>query len=89
LQARAKILIDVPPQARLYVDNKLMPMRSGQRTFLSPPLEPGSSYYYDVKIVTLQDGREQIFSDRVVIRRGDVVAASVRPGGGIAVASAK
>jgi uncharacterized protein (TIGR03000 family) len=89
--SRAKVIIDVPAEAKLYIDDKLMPTKAGKRTFVTPALKPGS-YYYDVKLVLVRDGQVQTETTRVVLRPGEVVAASfpgLQNGAGTAVAQSK
>jgi uncharacterized protein (TIGR03000 family) len=73
---RAKVMIDVPANAKLYIDDQPMSNKTGQRAFLTPPLVRGQTYFYDVKIVVTVDGREKAETQRVILRAGDVVAAS-------------
>jgi uncharacterized protein (TIGR03000 family) len=74
--SRAKVMIDVPANAKLYIDNQPMSDKTGQRAFMTPPLQRGQTYFYDVKIVLTVDGREKAETQRVILRAGDVVAAS-------------
>jgi uncharacterized protein (TIGR03000 family) len=73
---RAKVVIDVPAQARLYIDDQVMPDKAGKRTFVTPPLQRGQTYFYDVKLEVVQNGQPQVQTTRVVLRSGDVVAAT-------------
>ena len=73
---RAKVIIDVPAQAKLYIDDQPMSNKTGKRTFMTPPLERGQTYFYDVKIVLTVDGQEKVQTERVVLRAGEVVAAN-------------
>jgi uncharacterized protein (TIGR03000 family) len=74
--SRAKVIIDVPAQAKLYIDDQPMSNKTGQRTFVTPPLERGQTYFYDVKIVLIVDGQEKVQTQRVVLRAGEVAAAN-------------
>jgi uncharacterized protein (TIGR03000 family) len=74
--SRAKVVIDVPAQAKLYIDDQLMPDKAGKRVFVTPVLQAGQTYYYDVKLVVIRDGQEQAETTRVLLRSGDVVSAS-------------
>ena len=89
-EARAKVVVEVPAQAKLYIDDQLMPNKAGKRTFVTPPLQAGQTYYYDVKLVTVQGGQEVAQTTRVVLRPGEVQTASFgnQPGNGIVTASA-
>jgi uncharacterized protein (TIGR03000 family) len=87
-QSRAKVIIDVPQNAKLFIDGQQMPDKAGKRTFVTPALEAGQTYYYDVKIVVTVNGQPREESTRVILRQGDVVAASFpqTPGTGLATA---
>jgi uncharacterized protein (TIGR03000 family) len=74
--SRARVIIDVPAQAKLFIDDQPMSNKAGKRTFVTPPLQPGQTYYYDVKLVVVVDGQERVDTTRVTLRPGDVVAAS-------------
>ncbi len=90
-QSRAKVIIDVPQNAKLYIDGQQMADKSGKRTFVTPPLQGTQTYYYDIKIVTTVNGQAREESTRVILRQGDVVAATFpqTPGSGIATAQAE
>ncbi len=75
-ETQAKVVIDVPATASLYIDGQLMPKKAGTRTFVTPTLQPGQTYYYDIKLVQVEDGREQVQTSRVLLRPGEVVAAT-------------
>jgi uncharacterized protein (TIGR03000 family) len=77
--SRAKVVIDVPAQAKLYIDDQLMPEKAGKRTFVTPVLKAGQTYYYDVKIVVTREGQEQAQTTRVLLQAGEVVAATFAP----------
>jgi uncharacterized protein (TIGR03000 family) len=78
--SRAKVIIDVPAQAKLFIDDQPMSNKTGQRTFVTPPLDRGQTYYYDVKIVLTVDGQEKVQTQRVILRAGDEVAANFTSG---------
>jgi uncharacterized protein (TIGR03000 family) len=75
----------------LYIDNKLMPQKSGQRFFVTPELQPGQTYYYDVKLVVNNGGTQEVQTTRVLLRPGQDVAATFtgQNTAGIAVAGQK
>jgi uncharacterized protein (TIGR03000 family) len=74
--SRAKVIIDVPANARLYIDDQPMPDKAGKRTFVTPPLQRGQTYFYDVKLEVVQNGQPQVQTTRVILHQGDVVAAA-------------
>ncbi len=75
LQA-ASLLLDLPEEAKLYVDEQQIPIRSGQRRFHTPPLEPGQTFFYDVRVVLEKDGQQVEERKRVLVHAGETVEAS-------------
>ena len=61
-QARAEnrvmLNIQTPAGANLWISDVFVGQGDGSRQFISPPLENGRNYVYDVKASWMQDGRE-------------------------------
>lgn len=74
--APAEITVRLPAEARLFVDNKPCPLSSSVRTFTTPRLEPGRSFYYTLKAEVEQDGQTVVDSRRVVVQAGKKVEVS-------------
>jgi uncharacterized protein (TIGR03000 family) len=73
---QARLIIDVPAEAKLYIDDHLMKTPSAHRTFRTPLLEPGQSYYYILRAELTQDGKQYSASKRLVVRSGETAQAS-------------
>jgi uncharacterized protein (TIGR03000 family) len=43
---RAKVVVELPADARLFVEDRQLQTTAGRRQFLTPPLEPGATYRY-------------------------------------------
>jgi len=73
---RAQLVVEVPAEAKLYVDDHLMNTASKRRVFNTPTLQPGQTYFYVVRAELTRDG--QIFSSsrQVIIRPGEIIQAS-------------
>ncbi len=67
----ASILVRVPAEARVFINNYQMKSTSTERLFKSPELEPGRDYYYTIRVVVEKDGKPIEESRRVVIRAGE------------------
>src|SRR5262249_19013297 len=51
--------VTVPrPDDRVWVEDQLTQSSGNERMFISPPLEPGSSYTYTVRATWMENGRE-------------------------------
>jgi uncharacterized protein (TIGR03000 family) len=70
-QAPARLVIDVPEDARVFVDDHLMKSSSTHRVYASPKLDAGQAYYYDVRIEVDRDGKVVSANKRVIVRAGE------------------
>lgn len=91
----AKLIIDVPDNAKVYVDDQLLQTPAGKRSFSTPPLERGVAYYYIFRAEVVVDGKSHSESKRVIVRAGDTsqlafseLAAAIKGGKPNGVASA-
>jgi uncharacterized protein (TIGR03000 family) len=70
---RARLIVELPAGARLYVDDRAMKVTSTRRTFHTPELELGQAYYYELRAEVVRDGKPVTETRRVIVRAGDVV----------------
>jgi uncharacterized protein (TIGR03000 family) len=82
----ARITVRIPEAARLYVDGVARPMTSTVRTFDTPELEPGQSYYYNFKVEVSQDGKTRSDDRRVIVQAGKDVTVDFTELKGLATA---
>lgn len=87
--SRARVIIEVPADARLYIDGQLMKSKSTRRVIQTPDLLPGETYFYDLKVELVRDGRTVVETQKVLLRPGQVSTASFATLGNNAAASAK
>jgi uncharacterized protein (TIGR03000 family) len=69
---QATVIVQLPADARLYVDGQKADLTSAKRSFVTPSLEPGRDYYYTIKAEADRDGSTVSRSRRVIIRAGQV-----------------
>jgi uncharacterized protein (TIGR03000 family) len=74
----AKIVVEVPADARLYIDGQLMRTAGIRRTYSTPQLETGQKYFYDMRVESVRDGEPVTENRRVILQAGDVIEASFR-----------
>lgn len=69
----AKLTLEVPAQAKVYVDD--MPLKGSDtvRHFRTPELEPGQTYYYTFRVEAVRDGQPVTETRRVIVRAGEAV----------------
>jgi len=75
-QARVKVIIDLPADARLFVDGQPMKGTSSRRMFQTPELIPGQTYYYELRAEIERDGQIITANQRIILQPGRDVAAS-------------
>src|SRR5262249_60507541 len=64
VDAPAKLIVELPADAKLYIDDHLMKTASAKRLFNTPKLEAGETYYYILKGEIDTDGKK--FSEKKV-----------------------
>jgi uncharacterized protein (TIGR03000 family) len=69
-KVRSRVIIDTPENAKLYVDGQLMQTASTHRVFQTPELTPGSTYFYDLKIEVVREGKTLTEEKRIFVRPG-------------------
>lgn len=75
---RARLTVQVPPGAKLFIDDQPMKAASDVRNFNTPRLERGQAYYYEVRAEVVRDGKPVSETKKVVVRAGEDVAVSFR-----------
>jgi uncharacterized protein (TIGR03000 family) len=70
---RASIDIRVPADAKVFFDRSPTAQTGSDRRFVSPPLEPGRVYRYEITARWIRDGQEQTGSRTVRVEPGQTV----------------
>jgi uncharacterized protein (TIGR03000 family) len=58
------------PDATVWIEGKRTVQKGTVRKFVSPPLQRGASYWYDVRVEWLQDGRKNVRTDVAAVQAG-------------------
>ena len=72
----ASLQIELPAGATLFVDGRMVPGTGSVRTFSTPELPAGKTYYYDMKAEVTVDGKVVHEEHRVVVRGGESLKQS-------------
>jgi uncharacterized protein (TIGR03000 family) len=72
----ARLVVELPVDAKLFIDGNPMKTNSAKRTFNTPPLQPGQAYYYMLRAEVVRDGQTMSETSRVIVRAGEVARAS-------------
>jgi len=69
--APAHVIVKLPEEARLFVDETPCPLTSATRSFDTPALDPGQEYYYTLTAEVMRDGRAVTATRKVTVRAGE------------------
>jgi uncharacterized protein (TIGR03000 family) len=75
---QARLVVELPAEAKLYVDDQLMKTISERRVFNTPRLEQGQTYYYILRAELVRNGQTLSETKRVLVHSGEVIRASFR-----------
>lgn len=73
---RARVIVELPEDAKLYIDGQLMKTPSARRVFRTPVLDASKTYFYELKAEVVRDGSTRQETQRIVLRPGQVVSAA-------------
>jgi uncharacterized protein (TIGR03000 family) len=76
--AKAKLVVEVPANAKLFIDNRPVLAAAGVQTFNTPALEAGQAYFYMVRIERMRDGQPVSETRRIIVRAGQVARADFK-----------
>jgi uncharacterized protein (TIGR03000 family) len=76
--APATIEMNLPAEAKVTIDDTITESTSAIRTFVSPPLEPGAEYNYNIKVEIIRDRRAVIAQKQITVRAGEIAKVAVR-----------
>lgn len=66
----ARVTVQLPSDARLWIENVECPLTSDVRAFNTPALNPNQRYFYNVRAEIVRDGRTISETQRVIITPG-------------------
>lgn len=75
-ETQARLSIDVPEDAKVYLDGTLMKTPIAKRVFVTPALVPGRTYFYDLRVEVIREGQEVAATQRILVRAGQTAVAT-------------
>jgi uncharacterized protein (TIGR03000 family) len=72
----ARVVVELPADAKLFIDDQAMKATSERRSFSTPTLQPGQAYYYEVRAEVEREGKTYSETKRVIVRAGETARAS-------------
>lgn len=73
----ARIVVNVPAEARLTIDGNPTTSTSTERTFVTPPLTPGQEYHYTLAAQFERNGKPMTATKEVAVRPGQQTRVSL------------
>jgi uncharacterized protein (TIGR03000 family) len=77
-QTRARLIVELPSEATLYIDDQKMNTTSSRRVFNTPELERGETYYYILRAEVVREGSPVTVTKRVIVKPGEEIRADFR-----------
>ncbi|MFM8934108.1 MAG: TIGR03000 domain-containing protein [Gemmataceae bacterium] len=68
---KARVIVELPQDAKLVVDGTETLSSGARREFSTPVLEAGQNYFYELTAVVEVDGKPQTMTKKVVVRAGE------------------
>jgi uncharacterized protein (TIGR03000 family) len=79
ISAPATLIVSLPADAKLVVDDTPTNSTSAERTFVSPVLNPGVDYNYTLKAEVVRDGKKVQVEEKVTVRAGKETRVTLMP----------
>jgi uncharacterized protein (TIGR03000 family) len=73
---KALLVVNLPADAKLFIDDNPTKSVSSNRNIVTPPLQPGQTYFYRVRAELSRDGRTFTETQEVLLRPGEQSRAS-------------
>jgi uncharacterized protein (TIGR03000 family) len=77
-QAPATLVVSLPEDATLMVDDQPTAATSGNRVFVSPDLPTGQDYHYTLKAKVMRDGKPVVVEETVAVRAGEQTSVTLK-----------
>jgi uncharacterized protein (TIGR03000 family) len=74
---RAQLVVNLPADAKLTIEGMPTTQTSSRRVFTSPPLEPGTPYYYTLKAEVVRNGQRMVATRDVTVRAGQTTTVTL------------
>ena len=68
----AHVVLKLPADAKLYINDTLMEKTGTMRAFYSPPLDSGQDYIYDLRAEVVRGGKAVSETKQITIRAGEI-----------------
>jgi uncharacterized protein (TIGR03000 family) len=80
----ATLVVSLPADAKLTINDEATTSTSDQRLFVSPTLPPGQEFYYTLKAEVMVNGKPVVVSEVVTVRSGEETKVTLAAPTGVA-----
>lgn len=77
VSAAATLIVALPAEARLTIDDQPTTATAARRVFVSPPLQPGRDYVYTLRAEVTRDGQPVSAERTVTVRAGQETSVTI------------
>jgi uncharacterized protein (TIGR03000 family) len=77
IPAPATVVVNLPADAKLRVDDYVTTSTSATRVFVSPNLTPGEEFSYTLTAEAVRDGKTVVASRKIAVRAGEETRVSL------------
>lgn len=81
---KATIVVSLPANAKLTIDDEATTSTSARRVFISPDLPAGKEFHYTLKAEVLVDGKPQVVAQVVAVKAGQETQVTLSMPTGVA-----
>src|SRR5262249_58388205 len=74
----AYLNINVPEDAKVYLQDQLMTLTGAQRRFVTPEIQAGNQHLYTVRVEVIRDGKTLSKTTQATVAAGQEIAVSVK-----------
>jgi uncharacterized protein (TIGR03000 family) len=80
IAAPATLVVSLPADAKLLIDDAATTSTSGRRVFVSPALQTGREYTYSLKAEYTKDGKSVVVNKDITVTAGAEIAVTMEEG---------
>lgn len=75
-QSKARLFVEIPENATLLIDGKVVSVTGGFGTFVTPELESNKTYSYQLQVEMEKDGVKVVNTKKIILKSGDRISTS-------------
>ncbi len=77
--APAHITVNLPADAKIFIEGTETPSTTDRRVFVTPELKPGAVYYYTIEAEVVRDGKKLRATEKIAVEAGSHAKIQLKP----------